>query len=41
MVTFLNKNRFGQTDPYQIVAEIDHGCLKYKEIGTTYIPTDF
>ena len=41
MIIFINKNRFGETDPYQIVVEIDQGFNIYKEIGITYMTPDF
>jgi len=40
-VLFIVKNRAGQTDPYQIVMEIDAARNIYKEIGICWIESDF
>ena len=40
-VMFIPKNRFGQTDSYQIVYEVDLSRNKYKEIGVTQVYQDF
>jgi replicative DNA helicase len=40
-ILFIVKNRFGQTDPYQIVMEVDASRNYYKEIGITWIESDY
>lgn len=41
LVMFICKNRFGSSDPYQILIECDLGTNKYKELGTCYVTQDF
>ena len=41
LVMFICKNRFGNSDPYQILIECDLGTNKYKELGTCYVTQDF
>ena len=38
---FIVKNRFGGTDPYQIIVEADGGRNTYKEVGICWIETDY
>lgn len=40
-VMFITKNREGETNQYQIVAESDLGKNKYKDVGLTVVPEDF
>lgn len=40
VIIFIEKNRNGESQTYQIVAQQDLGCLKYREIGVTDIPFD-
>lgn len=41
LVMFICKNRFGASDPYQILIECDLGTNKYKEVGTCFVAQDF
>lgn len=41
LIMFICKNRFGSSDPYQILIECDLGTNKYKELGTCYVTQDF
>lgn len=41
LVMFICKNRFGETDPYQILIECDLGRNTYKELGTCFVTQDF
>lgn len=41
LVMFICKNRFGSSDPYQILIECDLGTNKYKEVGTCFVSQDF
>lgn len=41
MIVFVTKNRFGETDAKQIVAECDLSTDVYKEIGYCHVPQDF
>lgn len=41
LLIFITKNRFGYANTYQIVAEVDFGTNKYKEIGFAKIMPDF
>ena len=41
LVMFICKNRFGSSDPYQILIECDLGANKYKEVGTCFVSQDF
>ncbi len=41
LLVFITKNRFGYANTYQIVAEVDFGTNKYKEIGLARIMPDF
>lgn len=40
VIIFIGKNRFGDKN-YQIIAELDLGTDKYKDVGIAYIPEDF
>lgn len=41
MITFIPKNRFGETDAHQIVSECDLGTNTYKDIGFCIVPQDW
>ena len=41
LVMFICKNRFGSSDPYQILIECDLGKNTYKELGTCFVTQDF
>ena len=41
LIMFICKNRFGSSDPYQILIECDLGTNKYKEVGTCFVSQDF
>lgn len=41
LVMFICKNRFGSSDPYQILIECDLGKNIYKELGTCFVAQDF
>ena len=41
MITFIPKNRFGNTDAYQIVSECDLSTNIYKDVGICYVPQDW
>jgi replicative DNA helicase len=40
-ILFITKNREGETNQYQIVAESDLGKNRYKDVGLTVVPEDF
>ena len=41
MITFITKNRFGETGRYQIVSECNLSTNTYKDIGYCVVPQDF
>ena len=41
VVIFVEKNRNGESQTVQVVAEVDLGMNLYKEVGLTYVPRDF
>lgn len=41
MITFINKNRFGSTDAYQIVSECDLSTNTYKDVGICIVHQDW
>jgi hypothetical protein len=41
MITFIPKNRFGETDMRQVVSECDLGTNIYKDIGFCVVPQDW
>lgn len=41
MITFVTKNRFGNTDSYQIVSECDLSTNIYKDVGICNVPQDW
>lgn len=41
MIIFINKNRFGVTDQYQVVAKCDLSRNVYKDIGYCSVPQDW
>lgn len=41
MIMFIPKNRFGQTDAFQIISEYNLSTNVYRDIGITNIPQDF
>lgn len=41
LIIFLSKNRWGVTDPYQIVAEINQSTNQYEEVGVCYVKEDW
>lgn len=41
LIIFIDKNREGESQSYQIVAEVDYGLKTYKEVGVTFIAEDF
>lgn len=41
MITFITKNRFGETDARQIVSECDLSTNRYKDIGYCKVTQDF
>lgn len=41
MITFIPKNRFGQTDSFQIISEDDMSINIYKDIGICNVPEDW
>lgn len=41
MITFIPKNRFGNTDAYQIISEYDLSTNVHKDIGICNIPQDW
>ena len=41
IIVFITKNRFGATQPFQIIAEYDLSLNIYKEVGICHIPQDW
>lgn len=41
MILFICKNRFGSTDPYQILMECDLDTNIFQEVGTCHVQQDF
>lgn len=41
MITFITKNRFGNTDPFQIISEYDLSTNINKDVAICNIPQDF
>jgi replicative DNA helicase len=41
MVVFIDKNREGESNSFQVVAEVNLGRNTYKEIGVAYVPQDY
>lgn len=41
MITFVLKNRFGDTDPYQIISECDLSRNVCRDLGICYVPQDW
>ena len=40
-MTFIGKNRFGATDVYSVVSEIDYSTNSFKDIGYCVVPEDW
>ena len=41
MITFITKNRFGDTDRFQVLSECDLSTNIYKDIGYCNVPQDW
>lgn len=41
VIIFIDKNREGESQTYQIVAKVDYGLKTYEEVGITFVPEDY